>query len=64
MSSVRTFTKKDAKVLAMLDVTAEKVRKITETVDPHKRFNREDSLDPYGVVIEWLHFTGTKVFRD
>lgn len=64
MTNVRTFTKKDERVLTMLEVAAEKVGKISEPIDPHKRFNREDYTDPYGLVIEWLHWTGSKVFRD
>ena len=64
MSKVRTFTERDERVLTMLEVAAEKVRNISYSVDPHKRFNRDDYEDPYGVVIEWLHWTGTKVFRD
>jgi hypothetical protein len=48
----------------MLRSAAEKVEKITVPVDPHKRFNRDDLKDPYGRVIEWVHFSGTGLFRD
>lgn len=64
MANVRTFTKRDERVLKMLRLAANKVGKITEPVDPHKRFNREDLKDPYGRIIEWVHFSGTGLFRD
>ena len=64
MANVRTFTKRDERVLKMLRLAADKVEKITEPVDPHKRFNREDLKDPYGRIIEWVYFSGTGLFRD
>jgi hypothetical protein len=64
MSKVREFTDRDRKVLEMLKVTADKVSKISDPVDPHKRFDQEDYRDPYGRVIEWVHWTGTGLFLD
>jgi hypothetical protein len=64
MAKIRGFTERDRKVLAMMQVTADKVSKISEPVDPHKRFQANDYKDPYGRVIEWVHFTGTGIFLD
>lgn len=64
MSNARVFTEQDEKVLKMLSLTAKKVEKIREPVDVHKRFNENDYKDPYGQVIQWVHFVGTALFRD
>lgn len=64
MIASRSFTERDVKVISFIELTSEKVAKIHEPVDPHKRFDAEDYRDPYGRVIEWVHFVGTGLFRD
>ena len=64
MEASRRFTNHDEKVLKLIERTSEKVSKIHEPVNPHKRFDQEDYGDPYGRVIEWVYFVGTGLFRD
>jgi hypothetical protein len=64
MITSRSFTEHDKKVLSLIEHAFEKVAKINVPVDPHKRFDADDYRDPYGRVIEWVHFVGTGLFRD
>lgn len=54
--------RRDERVLQMLDSTAKQVEKISEPVDPHKRFDQDDFDDPYGHVIRWVHERGTSLW--
>jgi hypothetical protein len=51
-----------AKVLAMASKTHDAVSNISQTVDPHKRYDRHDQNDQYGEVIGWVHETGASLF--
>jgi hypothetical protein len=64
MVTSRSFTEQDEKVLKLLENVREKVSAIAEPVDPHKRFNRDDIEDRYGLVISWFHLSGWLLFRD
>lgn len=64
MRATRSFTEEDEKVLKLLENLREKVSAIGEPVDPHKRFNRDDIEDRYGLVISWFHLSGWLLFRD
>jgi hypothetical protein len=58
----QTLSPHQAKVIAMAEVAYNRVSGINAEVDPHKRYNRNDSGDPYGEVIEWVHETGAWLF--
>ena len=56
------LTAHQAKVLDMAEQTVARVSDIHQSVDIHKRFDRNDTTDQYGEAIEWLHETGAWLF--
>lgn len=38
-------------------------RKITQSVDPHKRYHAEDKDDPHTQLIDFVYQRGTALFR-
>ncbi len=53
----------DEKVLEMAHDAFHMSRKITQPVDPHKRYQANDEDDPHARLIEFVHSTGTALFR-
>lgn len=60
----KKLTQRHSQVLAMAEVAMNKVSRISDPVDPHKRYDSHDSTDPYGEVIEWVHTTGSHIFAE
>lgn len=60
----KKLTQTHSQVLAMAEVAMNKVSRINDPVDPHKRYNSQDLADPYGEVIEWVYNTGSHIFAE
>lgn len=58
------MSNKEEEFLAMAQETREKVSKIRQEVDIHKRYDSHDKRDKYGKVIEWVHETGRKILSE
>lgn len=56
------MTTRDEQVLQMAYEAFAMSRNITEPVDYHKRYQSEDSDDPHGRLIEFVHRTGLALF--
>jgi hypothetical protein len=56
------FTKHHARVIAMADFAHNRLSEIHQPVNPHKRYDKNDTTDLYGEVIEWVHETGAYLF--
>ena len=54
----------DEKVLEMMQETLHLSRKITQPVDPHKRYHAGDKDDPHTQLINFVYETGAALFRD
>jgi hypothetical protein len=58
------MSKREEELLAMAEETRDKVSKIRQEVDVHKRYDAHDKRDKYGKVIEWVHETGRKILSE
>jgi hypothetical protein len=52
----------DEKVLEMAHDAFHMSRKITQPVDPHKRYQANDKDDPHAELIEFVYRTGKTLF--
>jgi hypothetical protein len=52
----------DEKVLEMAHDAFHMSRKITQPVDPHKRYQSNDKDDPHAELIEFVYRTGKTLF--
>lgn len=55
---------REESLLAMAEETRERVSRIDDAVDFHKRYDSHDDGDSYGKVIAWLHETGRKILSE
>jgi len=58
----RVLTNSDYEVLRLIDFSYHYLRRIDDQVDPHKRFDKNDTEDRYGEDIVRVYETGKRLF--
>ena len=58
----RVLTNSDFRVLELIDYSYRYLRLIKDSVDVHKRFDKNDTGDRYGNHITYVYLTGKKLF--